>query len=144
MKFKSANGLTSLLKEGYKHFGGLEEAILKNIEACKGLAAITRTSLGPNGEKRWMPATTPSSRPRAARPARLWRTRTDGSRSMYPTRRVERISERQNSAGRERSASVQPLAVGESPTTNRLTSDLPARASFPRPACSLPAPRAQA
>ena len=26
-----------------------QEAILKNVEACKGLAAITRTSLGPNG-----------------------------------------------------------------------------------------------
>lgn len=51
MKFGAGSGgLTSLLKEGYKHFGGLEEAVLKNIEACKGLAAITRTSLGPNGE----------------------------------------------------------------------------------------------
>ena len=40
---------SSLLKDGYKHYGGLEEAILKNVEACKGLAAITRTSLGPNG-----------------------------------------------------------------------------------------------
>jgi T-complex protein 1 subunit theta len=52
MKFKGSagGGFTSLLKEGYKHFGGLEEAIMKNIEACKGLAAITRTSLGPNGE----------------------------------------------------------------------------------------------
>ena len=51
MKFKGSagGGFSSLLKEGYKHFGGLEEAILKNIEACKGLAAITRTSLGPNG-----------------------------------------------------------------------------------------------
>lgn len=50
MKFKGASGgFSSLLKEGYKHFGGLEEAILKNIEACKGLAAITRTSYGPNG-----------------------------------------------------------------------------------------------
>lgn len=49
MRFKNASGFTGLLKEGYKHFGGLEEAILKNIEACKGLAAITRTSLGPNG-----------------------------------------------------------------------------------------------
>ena len=46
---RNSNGFSSLLKEGYKHFGGLEEAILKNIEACKGLAAITRTSLGPNG-----------------------------------------------------------------------------------------------
>jgi T-complex protein 1 subunit theta len=49
MKFGKGAGLTGLLKDGYKHFGGLEEAILKNIEACKGLQAITRTSLGPNG-----------------------------------------------------------------------------------------------
>jgi len=49
MKFKAANSFSSLLKDGYKHYGGLEEAILKNIEATKQLAAITRTSLGPNG-----------------------------------------------------------------------------------------------
>ena len=50
MKFNKQNGgFSSLLKEGYKHFGGLEEAILKNIEAVKGLANITRSSLGPNG-----------------------------------------------------------------------------------------------
>lgn len=49
MRFGNASGFTSLLKDGYKHMGGLEEAILKNIEACKALAAITRTSLGPNG-----------------------------------------------------------------------------------------------
>jgi len=42
-------GLQSMLKDGHKHFSGLEEAVLKNIEACKGLAAITRTSMGPNG-----------------------------------------------------------------------------------------------
>jgi hypothetical protein len=52
MKFKNASGLTSLLKDGYKHYGGLEEAILKNISACKQLAAITRTSLGPDGALR--------------------------------------------------------------------------------------------
>jgi len=50
MKFKAANSFSSLLKDGYKHYGGLEEAILKNIEATKQLAAITRTSLGPNGK----------------------------------------------------------------------------------------------
>lgn len=49
MRFGNASGFTSLLKDGYKHMGGLEEAILKNIEACKALAAITRTSIGPNG-----------------------------------------------------------------------------------------------
>lgn len=38
-----------MLKEGYRHLSGLEEAVLKNIDACKSLAGITRTSLGPNG-----------------------------------------------------------------------------------------------
>eukprot|EP01116_Phalansterium_solitarium_P018895 TRINITY_DN5141_c0_g1_i1.p1 TRINITY_DN5141_c0_g1~~TRINITY_DN5141_c0_g1_i1.p1 ORF type:complete len:538 (+),score=160.84 TRINITY_DN5141_c0_g1_i1:98-1711(+) len=41
--------LTDLLKEGYKHLSGANEAVFSNIEACKGLAAIVRTSLGPNG-----------------------------------------------------------------------------------------------
>jgi len=39
----------SLLKEGTKHFSGLEETILKNINACNDLTKLTRTSLGPNG-----------------------------------------------------------------------------------------------
>jgi T-complex protein 1 subunit theta len=43
-------GLQSMLKEGHKHFSGVEEAVLKNIDACKGLSQITRTSLGPNGK----------------------------------------------------------------------------------------------
>ncbi|GAB4819631.1 hypothetical protein N2152v2_006677, partial [Parachlorella kessleri] len=42
-------GLQAMLKEGHKHLSGLEEAVMKNIEACKGLAQITRTSMGPNG-----------------------------------------------------------------------------------------------
>lgn len=42
-------GLQAMLKEGYKHLSGLEEAVLKNIEACKQLTMITRTSMGPNG-----------------------------------------------------------------------------------------------
>ena len=41
--------LQAMLKEGHKHLSGLEEAVLKNIEACKSLAQITRTSMGPNG-----------------------------------------------------------------------------------------------
>jgi hypothetical protein len=39
----------AMLKEGHKHLSGLEEAVLKNVEACKALAQITRTSMGPNG-----------------------------------------------------------------------------------------------
>jgi len=49
MQGMMGGGLPGLLKEGYQHFSGLEEAILKNVAACKDLADITRTSLGPNG-----------------------------------------------------------------------------------------------
>uniref|UniRef100_A0A6B2L166 CCT-theta n=1 Tax=Arcella intermedia TaxID=1963864 RepID=A0A6B2L166_9EUKA len=38
-----------MLKEGTKNLSGVEEAVLKNIDAVKELAKITRTSLGPNG-----------------------------------------------------------------------------------------------
>lgn len=39
----------NMLKEGYKHLSGVDEAVLKNLEACKQLSAMTKTSLGPNG-----------------------------------------------------------------------------------------------
>lgn len=42
-------GIGGMLKEGAKHLSGVEEAVLKNIEACKDLASILRTSMGPNG-----------------------------------------------------------------------------------------------
>ncbi|PWA70669.1 Chaperone, tailless complex polypeptide 1 [Artemisia annua] len=38
-----------MLKEGHKHLSGLDEAVIKNVDACKQLSTITRTSLGPNG-----------------------------------------------------------------------------------------------
>jgi len=47
--FKNAGGIQSVLKDGGKHFSGVDEVLLKNIEACKALAQITRTSLGPGG-----------------------------------------------------------------------------------------------
>lgn len=43
------SGIEGMLKEGYKEMSGLEMAILKNIEACKNLGKVTRTSMGPNG-----------------------------------------------------------------------------------------------
>jgi len=43
------HGIQTMLKEGHKHLSGLDEAVLKNIDACKQLSTITRTSLGPNG-----------------------------------------------------------------------------------------------
>ena len=38
-----------LLKDGSKHYSGVDEAISRNIEACMKLSTIVRTSLGPNG-----------------------------------------------------------------------------------------------
>jgi hypothetical protein len=61
--FQQHSGLQSLLKdvsipsfiavtfvEGSRHYTGLEEAILKNIDAVKTLSKMTRFSLGPHGK----------------------------------------------------------------------------------------------
>eukprot|EP00842_Homolaphlyctis_polyrhiza_P005527 jgi/Hompol1/5976/HPOL_002132-RA len=45
-------GLPQMLKDGYKHMQGLEEAVYRNIAATKELTEITRTSLGPNGRNK--------------------------------------------------------------------------------------------
>jgi T-complex protein 1 subunit theta len=47
--FGAQTGMQSLLKDGGKHFSGVDEALLRNIEACKTLAQIVKTSLGPSG-----------------------------------------------------------------------------------------------
>ena len=47
--FNQQQGVQSLLKDGGRHFSGVDEALLKNIEACKNLARITKSSLGPYG-----------------------------------------------------------------------------------------------
>ncbi|RHY31570.1 hypothetical protein DYB32_003373 [Aphanomyces invadans] len=52
MGFNPAAGLSGLLKEGHKHFEGVDEAVAKNIDAVKQLADISRTSLGPNGMRK--------------------------------------------------------------------------------------------
>ena len=38
--------------QGTTHINGLEAAVLRNIEACKNLSTIVRTSMGPNGKKK--------------------------------------------------------------------------------------------
>ena len=45
-------GAAALMKDGHSHFAGVEEAVLKNIEACKAISSITKTSVGPNGMKK--------------------------------------------------------------------------------------------
>ena len=43
-------GMQAMLKDGHQMFSGLDEAVLKNIDACKQLSLLTKTSMGPNGE----------------------------------------------------------------------------------------------
>merc|ERR1712131_182278 len=44
-----APGFAQMLKDGARHYSGLEEAVFRNITACKELAQTTRTAYGPNG-----------------------------------------------------------------------------------------------
>lgn len=44
-----APGFSQMLKEGARHFSGLEEAVYRNISACKDFADTVRTAYGPNG-----------------------------------------------------------------------------------------------
>ncbi|EPR59615.1 putative T complex chaperonin [Toxoplasma gondii GAB2-2007-GAL-DOM2] len=46
--FANRYGLSGLLKEGHRSFTGIDEVTAKNIDACKALTDLTRTSLGPN------------------------------------------------------------------------------------------------
>lgn len=49
MSLNAAGGSMGLLKDGYRHFSGVEEAVLKNTEAIRDFSEILRTSMGPNG-----------------------------------------------------------------------------------------------
>ena len=49
MALNAAGGSMGLLKDGYQHFSGVQEAVLKNTEAIRDFSEILRTSMGPNG-----------------------------------------------------------------------------------------------
>uniref|UniRef100_A0A7S2RZC7 CCT-theta n=1 Tax=Rhizochromulina marina TaxID=1034831 RepID=A0A7S2RZC7_9STRA len=49
MNYNMAGGTSTMLKSGHKTFEGLEEAIIKNIEAAKAISTMVSSSLGPNG-----------------------------------------------------------------------------------------------
>jgi len=49
LRVPKANNV-QLFKEGYKHLQGLEEAVLRNIQAVAELSDVVRTSFGPNGK----------------------------------------------------------------------------------------------
>ncbi|XP_003705377.1 chaperonin containing TCP1 subunit 8 [Megachile rotundata] len=44
-----APGMAQMLKEGARYFSGLEEAVYRNITACKQFVQTVRTAYGPNG-----------------------------------------------------------------------------------------------
>ena len=52
--FNQYGGFSNLLKTGYKYFKGKEQTILKNIDAVNDMQSMTRTSLGPNGMKKYI------------------------------------------------------------------------------------------
>ena len=45
-------GFTQMLKDGAKHYSGVEEAVIRNIDACKELAETTRSAYGPHGQNK--------------------------------------------------------------------------------------------
>jgi T-complex protein 1 subunit theta len=49
LKVPKANNI-QLFKEGYKHLQGIDEAVLRNIQAVSELSDLVRTSFGPNGQ----------------------------------------------------------------------------------------------
>lgn len=48
LKVPKANNV-QLFKEGYKYLQGIDEAVLRNIQAVIELSDLVRTSFGPNG-----------------------------------------------------------------------------------------------
>ncbi|EIW80609.1 T-complex protein 1 [Coniophora puteana RWD-64-598 SS2] len=51
LKVPKSNNL-QLFKDGYKHTQGLEDAVLRNIQAVAELSDVVRTSFGPNGRNK--------------------------------------------------------------------------------------------
>ncbi|XP_060067722.1 T-complex protein 1 subunit theta-like [Ylistrum balloti] len=52
MHVPTAPGFAQMLKDGAKHYSGLEEAVYRNIDACKELAKTTRSAMGPLGQNK--------------------------------------------------------------------------------------------
>lgn len=42
-------GFQSMMKEGSKYFRGIDEAVLRNIEACTELCTTLKSAYGPKG-----------------------------------------------------------------------------------------------
>ncbi|KAG8709956.1 T-complex protein 1 subunit theta [Ceratobasidium sp. 394] len=51
LKVPKSNNI-QLFKDGYKHLQGIEEAVMRNIQAVNELSDLVRTSFGPNGRNK--------------------------------------------------------------------------------------------
>ncbi|TFK64293.1 T-complex protein 1 [Pluteus cervinus] len=51
LKVPKANNI-QIFKDGYKHLQGLDDAVLRNIQAVNELSDLVRTSFGPNGRNK--------------------------------------------------------------------------------------------
>merc|ERR1711962_738795 len=47
-----APGFASMMKDGAKHYSGLEEAVFRNISACKEFSTTLKTAYGPRGRNK--------------------------------------------------------------------------------------------
>jgi len=52
MHIPKAPGFAQMLKDGARHMSGLDEAVIRNIEACKELANTTKSAYGPCGQNK--------------------------------------------------------------------------------------------
>jgi T-complex protein 1 subunit theta len=52
--FSQTGTFNSLLKEGFRHYKGAQEAVLRNIEAINDLSSMTKTAMGPNGMNKYI------------------------------------------------------------------------------------------
>jgi len=52
MHVPKAPGFAQMLKDGAKHYSGLEEAVMRNIDACKELVNTTKSCYGPSGQNK--------------------------------------------------------------------------------------------
>ena len=52
--FNQTGSFNSLLKEGFRHYKGAKEAVVRNIEAINDLKEMTRTAMGPNGMNKYI------------------------------------------------------------------------------------------
>jgi len=49
MNVGRAPGFASMMKDGARHFSGIEEAVFRNIDACNEFSETISSAFGPNG-----------------------------------------------------------------------------------------------